>query len=334
MRAPLRRWFSERAEYVVLGVSLGVIGTLVAWWSVFARRMIDAVSRAEVEVAQLRDDASAMDAALAQAARMEAMIRGESALFGVALTVSVIVLFLLVRRHRDARDRMERQLQFTSHELKTPIAGVRALLQTLARDRVPDELRAGLLEDGLRACDRLEHLAETVLAYQRAVAAPGRARVHDGGALLAAVLAHRLRSLGSEGVEVDIGGGADVWADEDAFRVVVENLLDNAQKYGGGRVRVEAVLVGGAWEVRVHDDGRGFAEQDTERIFAPFSRGGGEGVTHGAGLGLYLSRQLARQMRGELHAWSAGEGRGATFTLRLPVVAPSRASRRPEPVHG
>ncbi len=318
----------------MLGVSLIVIGTLVAWWSVFARRMIDAVSRAEVEVAQLRDDASAMDAALAQAARMEAMIRGESALFGVALTVSVIVLFLLVRRHRDARDRMERQLQFTSHELKTPIAGVRALLQTLARDRVPDELRAGLLQDGLRACDRLEHLAETVLAYQRAVAAPGRARVHDGGALLAAVLAHRLRSLGSEGVEVDIGSSVDVWADEDAFRVVVENLLDNAQKYGGGRIRVAAVVVGGAWEVRVHDDGRGFAEQDTERIFAPFSRGGGEGVTHGAGLGLYLSRQLARQMRGELHAWSAGEGRGATFTLRLPVVASGRASRRAEPVHG
>jgi two-component system osmolarity sensor histidine kinase EnvZ len=229
---------------------------------------------------------------------------------------------------------MERQLQFTSHELKTPIAGVRALLQTLARDRVPDDLRDGLLQDGLRACDRLEHLAETVLAYQRAVAAPGRARVHDGSALLAAVLAHRLRSLGSEGIEVDVGANVEIWADEDAFRVVVENLLDNAQKYGGGRVRVEAVLAGDAWEVRVRDVGRGFAAQDAERIFAPFSRGGGEGVTHGAGLGLYLSRQLARQMRGDLRASSAGEGCGATFTLRLPLVTPGRGSRRAERPHG
>jgi signal transduction histidine kinase len=235
---------------------------------------------------------------------------------------SVIVLFLLVRRHRQARDRMERLLQFTSHELKTPIAGVRGLLQTLARNRVPEDARAGLLDEGVAACDRLEHLAETILAYQRAVASEGPPVVVRSDTLLDGVLAHRRRTLADEGIEAAGAEVAHLRVDVDAFRVVMENLLDNARKYGGGRTTVQTRLDGPTWSVSVRDEGQGFQAADAERLFEPFARGGnrGEAITHGSGLGLYLSRQLARRWGGDLCAESEGPGRGATFRLRVPVA--------------
>jgi signal transduction histidine kinase len=317
-------WLLARAEYLVLGVSLAVIGSLVAWWSVFARRMIDTVHALGAEVATLRDAAApgaegtgerALDLA-GRAERLQWMIQGESAAFALALASSVVVLFLLVRRHRQARDRMERLLQFTSHELKTPIAGVRALLQTLAQGRVPVDMRGELLGDGVAACDRLEHLAETILAYQRAVVAPLAVAPREVRGLVEDVLAHRRRSMPDEALEVRLDE-ASVLAEPDAVRVVLENLLDNARKYGGRRVRVEGRATPAGWDLHVTDDGPGFAAADAERLFDPFARQSGDGVTHGAGLGLFLSRQLARDLGGDLHAQSDGPGTGATFTLTL-----------------
>jgi two-component system sensor histidine kinase MprB len=216
---------------------------------------------------------------------------------------------------------MERLLQFTSHELKTPIAGVRALLQTLAQDRVPADMRGELLSDGVAACDRLEHLAETILAYQRAVVAPVVLAPRDAPGLVEEVLAHRRHSMPGEDLEVRLEP-AHVLAEPDAVRVVLENLLDNARKYGGRHVRVEGRATPAGWDLRVTDDGPGFAPAEAERLFDPFARRSGDGVTHGAGLGLFLSRQLARDLGGDLRAESAGPGAGATFTLSLRRAVP------------
>ncbi len=323
----VRRWATERTEYLVLGVSLSVIATLVAWWAVFVRRMIAAVQELGTELVLLQGRPADLAEIEARSARMELMLRGESLMFALALVASVVVLFLLVRRHRQARDRMERLLQFTSHELKTPIAGVRALLQTLARNRVPEELRAGLLDEGVAACDRLEHLAETILAYQRTVASDGLRNVVPSSQLLEGVLAHRVRTLHGEALVVADTAHATLHVDADGFRVAMENLLDNARKYGGGRVEVQTSVRGATWCVSVRDTGPGFPPGEAERLFEPFARGtgAGEAVTHGSGLGLYLSRQLARRWGGDLRAESDGEGHGAVFTLSVPLAATGTA---------
>ena len=317
MKRSLGGWVLERAEYLVLGVSLAVIGSIVAWWAVFANRMIGTMRALSAEVARLQGSAGAAEEAHARAERLALMIRGESGLFALALASSVVVLFLLVRRHRQARDRMERLLQFTSHELKTPIAGVRALLQTLQRGRVPEEMRVSLLQDGVAACDRLEHLAETILAYQRSVVAPIRPEPHALGELVEGVIAHRRTSSPEEALRVSIPAQLFVLADPDAVRVILENLLDNARKYGARSVEIRARQTASGGALDVIDDGPGFPTEEAELLFQPFARHRGDGVTHGAGLGLYLSRQLARDLGGTLGATRA-PGQGATFTLTLP----------------
>ncbi len=297
----MRSWLSRYAETIVLAGALAIIASLVVWWAVFANRLIQDTS----------------DTSRAQ--RLSFMIRGESGVFAFALVACMLALFAIARRARTQQQRMERLLQFTSHELKTPIAGVRALLQSLSLGSIPEDARGELLGQGVRECDRLEHLAETILAYQRTVTRRRAAERLRADVLLDEVMSHRKRTTQGEQLEVAPlpESVPNVWADRDAFRVILENLLDNARKYGNGTTRVSAKSDGSKWQVQVRDDGQGFEPHDADALFDPFTPRKSTGVTHGSGLGLSISRQLARQMGGDLVAQSEGPGKGSTFTLVL-----------------
>jgi signal transduction histidine kinase len=324
----LLTWFSERVEFLVAAFVLASLGALTAWWSIFFRRIIAEDHELARQVLQLkfRDDPGAYQAGLPvlqhKAERLSLMVMGETSVFVAGLAFGIIVLFAVARRRTQARERMEQLLRLTSHELKTPIAGVRALLQSLEMGSVPAEQQTQFVQMGIAECDRLEHLAETILAYQRAVVRSQKdLEVHSAAQLVDEVLEHRQRTRIAETVVRIEVAPAQVRVDRDAFRVVFENLLDNAKKYGGGKAEVKARLEGRKWQLEVTDKGQGFAPQDAERLFDPFRREKTQSVNHGSGLGLSIARQLARQMGGDLTARSEGPATGATFVLALPVAA-------------
>jgi signal transduction histidine kinase len=332
MRPNFRQWFAERAELIALGITLLATSSLVFWWTILLRgemRSNEALERAlldreqglsiqqvaerQIEIAQHHD-------------RRNVMLVGESTLLALMLSGSLVVLFLLAQRRKQQREDMEKLLQFTSHEFKTPVAGVKGLLQSLAIGSIPEAQRAELIELGQLECDRLEHLAETILAYQRAMSRDPRERAArvDAARFIADLLAHRERTASGGAVEVAAIDEVQVIADRDGLRVILENLLDNAQKYGGGSVRLAAGISDGRWRLEISDHGRGFPPETAEKLFDLHNRGSGEGITHGAGLGLAIARQLARRMGGEITAHSAGPGMGAVFTVTL-ALAPQTA---------
>jgi signal transduction histidine kinase len=314
-------------DVVAFAAALVVAGALMTWWAILTRYNILEMHRlVEAQLIATLNDPVALRAQLdivgRHTDRQLFMIAGESSLAALLLITFACVLFVVARRRRIATERMQRLLQFTTHELKTPIAGVRALLQSLEMESVPQEHRKRLLAQGINECDRLEHLAETILTYQRAVARPQLpVTVHAADALVEDILEHRRTTLGAEQVEWHPGPAAHLRVDVDAFRVVLENLLDNARKYGGASVHLSSALDGERWRLAVVDRGIGFDPAEAEELFDPFSRHVKRGVTtHGSGLGLYLSRQLARDMRGELSAASEGPGRGSAFYFDVPVA--------------
>jgi signal transduction histidine kinase len=90
-------------------------------------------------------------------------------------------------------------------------------------------------------------------------------------------------------------------------------------------VSIAANVSDGRWHLEISDRGRGFAPEAAEKLFDPHNRGSGDGMTHGAGLGLAIARSLARRMGGDLSARSAGPGKGAVFTLVLPLSSTGAA---------
>jgi signal transduction histidine kinase len=331
MKSGFRQWFAERAELVVLGVTLLATASLVIWWTILLSGEMRGNEVLERELLAQRNDLTPAEASAKHAEiaarqdRRNVMVVGEATLFALLLSGSLVTLFVLAQRRKQQREDMEKLLQFTSHEFKTPVAGVKGLLQSLAMGSIPDSQRAELIELGQLECDRLEHLAETILAYQRAMSRDPREGTQriDAAQFVSDLIAHRSRTAAGGNLEVAAVDAAVVLADRDGLRVILENLLDNAAKYGGGHARLTAGIVEGRWRLDITDRGRGFPPESAEKLFDAHNRGSGDGMTHGAGLGLAIARQLARRMGGDISARSGGPGQGAVFTVTLAVAGPA-----------
>lgn len=320
-----RAWLSNNYDVILFGAALGSVGPLMAWWSVLVRRTIlksDELLRQQINLSFDEAHRAERLAALDESTQRQLfMITGESALAALLVLALAVVLFAVARQRRRETQRLKTMLQLTTHQLKTPLAGVRVLLQSLGNGSIPADAQTRFITQGIAECDRLEHLVETTLAYQRTVARQGgKLEPVAARTLVSEILEHRRASFPDDEVRWTPSEGPSVICDRDAVRVVMENLLDNARKYGGGAVEISETSRHTRWRLEVRDRGQGFDARDAERLFEPFERGGGHGVAHGSGLGLYLSRQLARHMRGELTATSEGPGKGATFALELEVA--------------
>jgi two-component system, OmpR family, sensor histidine kinase SenX3 len=143
----------------------------------------------------------------------------------------------------------------------------------------------------------------------------------------------------ARGIDLVCGGqgGLKVMGDSRQLVTALDNLVDNAVRYGpaGSRVAVSTHLVDGIGgrvaEVSVTDEGPGIAEAERERIFERFYRvdSARSRDTGGTGLGLSIVKHVAAGHGGEATVWSA-EGTGSTFTLRLPAATGSAGTSGPD----
>lgn len=196
-----------------------------------------------------------------------------------------------------------------SHELRSPLARIRMALEMLGPDANP-ALRA----EAERDIAELDALVDEILLASRLDAVPAARPLEDVDLLaLAAEESARV------GAALD-GAPAMLRGDPKLLRRLIRNLLENAQRHGGGTpVDVDVRPVGSAVTVRVCDRGPGVPEAERERIFEPFYRvaGGREGQG-GAGLGLALVRQIARLHRGTARCIPR-DGGGSCFEVTLPA---------------
>jgi signal transduction histidine kinase len=241
----------------------------------------------------------------------------------VLLAVAAVVALLL-----GALALSERRAVFVSavtHELRTPLTTFRTYTEMLARGMVPEGARAEYLETLWREADRLSHLTENVLLYARLERGRGGDRVEDVSlAELVERMRPRLEGRASQaGMTLAIAvPDASVRGDATAIEQILFNLVDNACKYAAAaedkQIRLTARTTGATAIVEVSDRGPGIPAPDRRRLFQPFSRSAREaaGRAPGVGLGLALSRRLARAMGGELTLLDSAEG--ACFRLTLP----------------
>jgi signal transduction histidine kinase len=207
-----------------------------------------------------------------------------------------------------------------SHELRTPLARILAEMELLGRrERSPQE-RERAYEVVVRSADQMNRILETLLAAARAETevAPGRS---DLGAALTNLREAWAPAVADHGARLEVHiprGPLPVGLDAEVVERVVAPLLDNAARYAESVVTVAAGRSNGQVEVRVHDDGPGVAPGEEESIFAPGARGDRQVDGHrGTGLGLALSRRLARAAGGDVRV--AEDAEGACFLVELPA---------------
>jgi two-component system, OmpR family, sensor histidine kinase KdpD len=213
-------------------------------------------------------------------------------------------------------------LAAVSHDLRTPLASIKAASSSLLSDQLefgPDET-AILLHTVDDEADRLSALVENLLDMSRLEtgAMEVLARPTDVGDLVDSALA----SLGprARGVVVAVDAAVPlIETDQVLVERVVANLVDNALLHGAGKsVRVEAGRVADWVDLRIIDHGPGIRPADRDLVFLPFQRLGDSGNRTGVGLGLAVSRGFVEAVGGQLDLEDTPGG-GCTLVVRLPV---------------
>jgi two-component system OmpR family sensor kinase len=255
-----------------------------------------------------------------------------------------------------------RFLADAAHELRTPVAALRAQLALLRQElghasgAVPAGGAAGgrsssadsgvpeTLTQMAQETARLSALLADLLALARAdEGAPLTAEPVDLEALLVAVYREVQPLAGAVRLRLDVDGGDGdddgppvVRGDAERLRQMLLNLAANALRFtpAGGRVTLRCRRAGGLAVLSVEDSGAGIAAADLPRVFDRFYRAdaarardpdeGGRGAGGGAGLGLAIAKGVAEAHGGTIEAASE-PGRGSVFTVRLPLAPPGES---------
>jgi PAS domain S-box-containing protein len=233
-------------------------------------------------------------------------------------------------------------LAMVSHELRAPLSPILAWTRML-RDRLLDEQKtARALETIERSARAQSQLIDDLLDISRIVA--GKLRLEIRPVDLAAVIeaAMEVARPAADAKNIKLQSVLDsetgmVGGDPARLQQVVWNLLSNAVKFTpkGGRVQVVLERVNSHVEVAVSDTGQGIKPEFLPHVFERFQQAeGGTTRTHGGlGLGLAIVRHIVQLHGGTVVAESAGEGKGATFTIKLPRMIFARTAGEIERRH-
>ena len=221
----------------------------------------------------------------------------------------------------------QRQRQFvsdTAHELRSPIASIRAQLE-VALDHPDGQEWEQTARDVLADTMRLSQLAEDLLVLARLEERTGGGQGGGGTTDLAGLVTGTADCYAQARVPVSASAPEPcrVAGDADALRRMLVNLIDNAVRYARTRVTVAAAPKDGSVLVTVSDDGPGIAASDQERAFERFTtlddaRARRDGDVSGAGLGLAIVRATAHAHGGT--AWLEDAGPGLRVAVRLPLA--------------
>ena len=230
-----------------------------------------------------------------------------------------------------ANDLRAALLAAVSHDLRTPLASIKAAVSSLRQPDVqfPHGVRAELLESIETGTDRLTALITNLLDMSRIQAEA--VDLHVEAIRLDEIVHRAAIGLGSRPVSVSFELDdrlPSVAADGALLEHVVANLVDNACKWSppGGEVRVDAQQVGDTVHLRVIDRGPGIPVELRQSVLLSFRRGGDAASVEGTGLGLAVASGFARLMGVEL-VLDDTPGGGTTATLVIPVTGTGRSSR-------
>ncbi|MCA9375555.1 MAG: GAF domain-containing protein [Candidatus Doudnabacteria bacterium] len=223
-------------------------------------------------------------------------------------------------------------LSITSHQLRTPISGIKGYLSMLAEGDFGklETKQQEIVDMNLLNVERLVKLIDMFLNVSRIEA--GRLNLEKAPTDMMAMIEDVVRTLGQEAerkgltlsVEKPNRKLPNPVIDEEKMRQVVLNLVDNASKYTKeGGITIIPSATRKVFKIEVRDTGIGLDEADAQQLFGKFVRAGGGAKinANGSGLGLFIIKKIVEAHGGRVWVESDGVGRGSSFFVEIPLRA-------------
>jgi signal transduction histidine kinase len=252
------------------------------------------------------------------------MIVGEGLVFFTLLSFGIYKIRKNFKQEVKLAQQKQNFALSVTHELKSPIAGIKLFLQTLQKHDLSEEKRKDIVNKCLQNTNRLESLINNILltnAFEN-----GNYQLvkesFDAKSTAQEIL-HLLSSAHNRHtIQLVFFGDEKIILDKQSFTSILSNLLENAIKYSdeNSDTEVEISTENNALKLKVKDQGIGISESERYLIFDKFYRAGNELTrkTKGTGLGLFIVYELVHLNEGEIFV-EANSPKGSIFTVNLPM---------------
>ncbi len=253
------------------------------------------------------------------------MVSGESVIFLMVVLVSIFFLYISVRNEKRTTLEIRKFFERVTHEIKTPITGIKALLQSIKNGTIEQEELILYTDLALKQINRQEKLSENILAgaYLKSKGQISKLekininnyikQYFDNYSYLKSDLDLSINYLPNEDIEV--------FGDTYYLKVILDNLVDNAIKYCSPNLKLEIILEESNMKVLliVRDNGQGIDRDTIGILFEAYrsTKNGNARKNQGSGIGLSISRDMAKKMGSDLKFRNREDISGAEFYLSL-----------------
>lgn len=316
-----------RSVFVLFWFLLAYILAALVWWFIALNRQNKLMTKYEMEQVQPSDPnyQSRYNEIKALEKRKTAQYMGEGVTFFLLIMAGAVFVFRAVRRElRISREQQNFMIAVT-HELKTPIAVAKLNLETMQKRKLDENQQQRLIQTTLEETNRLNALCNNMLLSSQIEAGGYRLTNEETNfsELVSNCVQDFVRRYPQQKIEAGIAPEIFVSGDRLLLQMLVNNLIENAIKYGAKESPVSVSLTETGTQIlfSVKDEGKGIAPEEKEKIFSKFYRIGNAATkaAKGTGLGLYLCKKIAAQHNANISV-TDNIPAGAIFTVALPVL--------------
>lgn len=248
---------------------------------------------------------------------------GEGSIFLLLIIIGAVFIYHSVRRQFRLQQQQQNFVMAITHELKTPISVSKLNLETLLKYQLSEEQQKKLLHMNLQETVRLDGLINNILISSQLEGGGYHAAKEelDLSDLVIAAISEFKTRYPERLVLSSIQPDADVNGDATLLKLLISNLLENANKYSSKEKPISCDLMqkDGALVLQVTDEGIGIDDDEKKKVFEKFYRIGSEQTrkTKGTGLGLYICKKIVESHKGTISVFD-NEPAGTKFIVTLP----------------
>ncbi len=300
--------------FVFIGVQIAWIGLMVVWvYWYFENRQNLAEFTKKLPPELLESD-------------FNWIVLLEGGVLMLVILAGVYVIFVYWNKQSRLYQLQSNFISSVSHELKSPLASIQLYLETLKYQKVSSEEAQDFVETMLSDTERLSDLIDNILESSKSDPKSMQSQFSsvDIVSFLQETIAHHQKLFEDKQcvIQLKFNDYVKVSIDGRAMRMVFNNLIANALRYSpAGTVLTIAVRRDQKFcIIDFIDQGFGFDKKELKKVFKKFYRVQNQETQNieGAGLGLYISRQIIKNHKGKINVFSEGRGKGTHFMLSLP----------------